>query len=169
MAVLALTRVPGERRTYALEGAGRIALHGPFRRSATAEGADGTRWELARRGFGQRAEATDAAGATAATYAPRGLLRRGGTVTARGRELALRPSSAWRERYALADGNRELATFDGKGWGKRPVEVVLPDGAEWPDPMLLLFTAYVVKGLAEDAAGAAGASAATTASTSASA
>jgi hypothetical protein len=29
----------------------------------------------------------------------------------------LRPTSRWRERYALADGDHELAVFDGKRWG----------------------------------------------------
>ncbi len=65
------------------------------------------------------------------------------------RELALRAASNWRERYALADGDRELATFDGKGWGKRPVKVTVEEDV---DPGLLLFAAYVVRQLAEDAA-----------------
>jgi hypothetical protein len=65
----------------------------------------------------------------------------------------------WKERYALADGARELAVLDGKGWGKRPVKVSLEDpGAV--DPGLLLFCAYVVRGLAEDAGATAGAGAA---------
>ena len=46
-----------------------------------------------------------------------------------GRELALRPASRWRERYALADGDHELAVFDGRGWGRRPVTVVVDDPA----------------------------------------
>jgi hypothetical protein len=79
------------------------------------------------------------------------------------RELTLRPASGWRERYALAEGERELALFDCKGWGKRPVKVTIlePAGVE---PGLLLFTAFVVRGLAEDA-NAAGAAAASTAAT----
>jgi len=45
---------------------------------------------------------------------------------------------------------RELATLEGKGWGKRPVEVTVDDfgGIE---PRLLLFATFVVRGLAEDA------------------
>jgi hypothetical protein len=61
-----------------------------------------------------------------------------------------------RERYALADDERELAVLDGKGWGRRPVKVTVDDlGAV--DPALLLFAAFVVRSLAEDAAGAAAA------------
>ena len=70
------------------------------------------------------------------------------------------PAIRWRERYALADGDRELAVSDGKAWGRRPVRVTLEDAAGL-DPGLLLFAAYVVRGLAEDAGAgaAAGASA----------
>jgi hypothetical protein len=109
----------------------------------------------------QAMEATDTAGAVVGEYEPRGALRRGGLVRWAGRELELRPASRWRERYALADGDRELAAFDGKGWGKRPVKVTL-DEANALEPGLVLFAAFVVRGLAEDAgAPAAGASAGT--------
>jgi hypothetical protein len=84
-------------------------------------------------------------------FAPRSL-RRGGPVRWADRELALRPSSAWRERYALVDGERELALLDAKSWGKRPVRVTADDGAV--EPGLLLFAAFVAGGLAEDAAAA---------------
>ena len=56
---------------------------------------------------------------------------------------------------ALADGDRELATFDGKGWGRRPVRVTI--GGEASEPGLVLFAAFVVRGLAEDASTAAAA------------
>ena len=75
-----------------------------------------------------------------------------------GRELTLRPASSWRERYALADGDRELAVLEGKGWGKRPVKVIVDD-AETVEPGLLLFATFVVRGLAEAASAAAGAGA----------
>jgi hypothetical protein len=152
MPVLELTRAPDARRTYELAGAGRIALRGVLGRAATAEDGRGTRWELARRGvFRTVIEATDAAGGVAAGFRAGRSLRGGGTVVVGGRELALRPSSVWRQRYALADGETELATFEGKGWGKRPVKVTLPDAGEPPAPLVLLFTAFVVKSLAEDA------------------
>ena len=105
--------------------------------------------------WGYPIEATDSAGAVVGTFDKR-TLRRGGTLRWNGRELALHPDSAWRERYVLADGERELATIEGKGWGKRPVKVAVGElGAS--DPGLLLFAAFVVRAVTEDAAAAAGA------------
>jgi hypothetical protein len=155
MADLGLTRTPGNRRLYALEGVGTMQLEGFGSRTATAE-AGGRSWRFARRGFWRRGiDATDAAGTVIGTFDPRSL-RRGGAVRWAGRELALRPASGWRERYALADGDRELAVLDGKGWGRKPVKVTVDD-ADAVEPGLLLFAAFVVRGLAEDAAGAAAA------------
>jgi len=157
MADLELTRTPQDRRLYALEGVGTLRLQGFASRSATAE-ADGTSWRIARRGFWQRRiVAADPTGTAVGEFEPRSL-RRGGTVRWAGRELTLRPASSWRERYALADGDRELAVLDGKGWGRRPVRVTIDD-PEAVAPGLLLFAAFVVRGLAEDAGSAAGAGA----------
>ena len=50
----------------------------------------------------------------------------------------------------MPTATQELAVFDGKGWGRRPVEVVVEDSAA-VEPGLLLFAAFVVRGLAEDA------------------
>jgi hypothetical protein len=161
MADLELKRVSGERRLYALEGLGTLRLEGIASRAATANVA-GKSWRIARRRFWmQDIEATDAAGATVGSFEPR-TLRRGGTLRWAGRDLALRPASQWRERYALADGEKELAILDGKGWGRRPVTISIDDPAA-VEPGLLLFAAFVVRGLAEDASGAAGASAGTAA------
>ena len=161
MADIELTRTPGDRRLYALEGYGTLRLEGFASRRATAEAA-GTSWRIARRGFWQRRiEATDAAGTAVGEFEPRSL-RRGGTLSWAGREFALRPASSWRERYALAEGDREIALLEGKGWGKRPVKITV-DGSEAIEPGLLLFTAFVVRGLAEDTGSAAGAAAATAA------
>jgi hypothetical protein len=148
MSELELTRVPGDRRAYEVAGVGTLRLQGRFSRSARAE-AGGRGWDLRRSGLLRASvSAIDAAGTEVGAFRQRGL-RRGGVLRWGDRELALRPASSWRERYALADGDRELATFDGKGWGKRPVKVTI---AEDVDPGLLLFTAYVVRQLAEDAA-----------------
>jgi hypothetical protein len=157
---LELTRSPDDRRLYALEGVGTLRLEGWSSRRAIAEaGAAG--WRITRRGFWQRAiEAVDAAGIAVGSFEPN-TLRRGGAVRWDGRELTLRPASMWRERYALADGERELVVLDGKGWGRRPVRVSVEDPAAI-EPGLLLFAAFVVRGLAEDA-GAAGASVAASA------
>ena len=161
MVDLELKRVPGERRLFELAGVGTLRLRGMVSRAAVAT-ADGATWGMGRPGFWSRdISAVDAAGATVGTFRPRAL-RRGGTLVWAGRELSLRPASQWRERYALASGEQELAVFEGKGWGSSPVKVRLDDGAA-VDPALLLFTAFIVRGLAEDASGAAGAGAATAA------
>jgi hypothetical protein len=140
---------------------GTLRLEGFASRGATAEAA-GTSWRIARRGFWQRRiEAIDAAGTAVGEFEPRGL-RRGGTVRWAGRQLALRPASNWRERYALTDGERELVVLHGKGWGRRPVKLTIDD-SEAVEPGLPLFAAFVVRGLAEDAGSAAGAGAATAA------
>ena len=156
MTELELTRTPNDRRLYALEGAGTLRLDGWFSRGATAQAGDG-RWRFDRRGVFQTViEATDAAGAVVGEFRGR-TLRRGGELSWGDRRLELRPSSIWRQRFALADGDRELATIEGKGWGRRPVKVTVEDGGEAIDPGLLLFGAFVVRALAEDAAAASGA------------
>jgi hypothetical protein len=160
MTELELARTRGDRRLYALGGVGTLRLQGFGSRSALAD-AGGRGWSFARRGlFGRLVEAYDSTGTVVGSFEPR-TVRRGGTVRWGSRELTLRPASAWRERYALAHEERELAVFSGKGWGRRPVSVTVDDGAAL-DPGLVLFTAFVVRGLAEDAGAAAGSTAAVT-------
>jgi hypothetical protein len=161
MPELELRRSPDDRRLYELEGVGTLRLEGLASRRATAEAA-GRSWQLARRGVWRRGIlATDGAGGEAGEFTPRAL-RRGGTLVWLGRELALRPASRWRERYALVDGETELAVFDARSWGKRPVKVTLHGEAGAQDPGLLLFAAFIARDLAADAdAVAAGATAAT--------
>ncbi len=157
MADLELTRTPGDRRLYVLESVGKLRFSGFASRTATAE-AGGSKWRIVRRRFWRRViQATDEMGSAVGEFEPRGL-RRGGTVRWAGRELTLRPASSWRERYALAEADRELAVLDGKSWGRRPVNVTVADAATI-EPGLLLFAAFVVRGLAQDAGGAAGAGA----------
>ncbi len=157
MADLELTRSPDDRRLYVLNGVGTLRLHGVFSRSATAE-ADGETRQFRRRGFWQRAiEARDATGAVVGEFEPNSL-RRGGRLRFDDRELTLRPASSWRERYALADGELELALLDGKSWGNRPVKITVDEPSAL-EPGLLLFAAFVVRSLAEDADTAAGAGA----------
>jgi hypothetical protein len=154
MPELELTRSREDRKLYVLDGVGTLRLRGWTSRGATAE-AEGRSWEIDRRGlFAPITEATDASGTVFGEFRGR-TLRRGGTVLWGDRQLELRPASAWRSRYALADGERELAVLDGKGWGKRPVAIVVDD-LRAIDPGLLLFAAFVVRGLAEDASSAAG-------------
>jgi hypothetical protein len=157
MEELELARSAGDRRLYALDDIGTVRLKGWAARAARAE-ANGRAWDIARRGLWRReVEATDETGTTVGRFKARGM-RRGGTLRWVDRELTLRPASRWRERYALADGDHELALFEGKGWGRRPV-MMRVDDPKALDPGLLLFAAFVVRGLAEDAgAGAAAAS-----------
>ena len=161
---LELTRVQGDRRLYELSGVGTLRLGGFWSRDATAE-AGGLRWQITRRLWSRVIEAAAEAGAPAGSFQGK-TIRRGGTLNWGSNEFTLRPASTWRERYALAVGDHEFAIFDGKSWGKRPVKVTIadPSGIE---PGLLLFAAYVVRVLAEDAdAAAAGAATASTAATS---
>jgi hypothetical protein len=160
MTELELHRVPGDQRLYALGTLGTLRLDGLWRTGATAKAGART-WRLRQTALWRRGiEATDAAGTATGSFEGRDL-RRGGTLRWEGRELALRPASVWRERYALVDGDRELVAFDGKGWGSRPVRVSLLDPAPL-DPGLLLFSAYVVHRLAVDASSVAGSTVAST-------
>lgn len=158
MADLELARSRDDRRLYELAGIGTLRFHGWASRGATAE-AGGRSWQIARRGLWRTVvEATDVTGTPVGEFRA-SAMRRGGTLRWAGNEFAVRPASVWRERYALIAGDRELAVLDAKGWGRRPVRVTLDDG-DPPEPGLVLFAAFIVKGLAEDTGAAAGASAA---------
>ena len=164
MTELELTRTPHDRRLYTLEGVGTIRLEGMFSNGATAQADDET-WRFTRRGIWHPSiEATDAAGLVAGEFRPRDI-RRGGTLRWAGRELALRPVSALRERYALRTGEHDLAVLDGKSWGKRPVRITLPD-PDAIEPGLLLFAAFVVHRLAVNADSSAAATTAAVSSSS---
>jgi hypothetical protein len=163
-----LTRTKGDRRLYAIEGIGSLRLNGVAVRTATAESASG-RWRIASRGFWRRfIQATDEAGVLVGEFEQRRGARRGGALRWGDRTFTLRPGSSWRERYMLADGDRELAILDGKGWGRRPVTATV-DHAALVEPGLLLFATFVVHALATDAVTAVSAvSAATTSAATAS-
>jgi hypothetical protein len=148
---LELTRNEGDRRLYALADIGTVRLKGWLSRTASVE-ANGRTWEISRRGLLRRTiEAGDATGQTVGRFAPHGV-HRGGTLRWLDRELVLRPVSRWRERYALADGDREFAVIEGRGWGRRPVKITVDDPRAL-DPGLLLFAAFVVRGVAQEASG----------------
>lgn len=163
-----LTRVPGDRRSYALDDVGMLRLEGLLMRTAT-DTAGAETWRFARRGFWQRAiEATDATGETVGVFAPRDI-RRGGRLRWRKTNYTLRPHSSWRERYALGQCNRELALVEANGWwgwgARRPVRLHVDDLAAI-DPGLLLFTAFVVRALADAASANASIAATVTTTTS---
>ena len=140
---LELTRDPADRRRYVLEGVGSLRLEGWTRRRATQAAPVGF-WR-------RRVEATDAAGSPVATFEPHSV-KRGGVLRVGARELQIAPASRWKERYALKDGDRELAVLEAKGWGKRPVRVAVHDAPV--DPLLLLFAAFLTQRMAEDASAA---------------
>ncbi|HEV7804864.1 MAG TPA: hypothetical protein VGO81_07880 [Solirubrobacteraceae bacterium] len=160
MAELELTRTAEDRRLFALEGVGTLRLEGWGSPRATAE--TGVRsWHFARRGYWRRGiDATDAFGGMAGTFEP-ARKRRGGALHWVDDDLVLRPASMWRERYALADGDRELVVLDSKDWGKRPLRVTVEDLDEI-DPGLLLFATFVVRGLTVETGAAAAAAAGAT-------
>jgi hypothetical protein len=111
---------------------------------------------MGRSGFWTRSmDAVREGGAVVGEYDGRSI-RRGGELRWDGRSYELRPASKWRERYALAVGDVEVAVIEGKGWGRKPVkvEILRPEAVE---PGLLLFAVFVVRSLAEDADSAAAA------------
>lgn len=77
MAELRLRRDSEDRKRYVLEGVGELRLAKWYRRGAVVSSDDG-RWELSSRAWSPGVTATDAGGAEAATYQPRGAFKRGG-------------------------------------------------------------------------------------------
>lgn len=149
MADLEMARTSGDRRVFEVDSVGELRVGGVFSRGATAE-AGGASWSFDRRGWWNRTiEASDATGAVVGSFDPR-TIRRGGSLRWGCRELELRPTSAWKERYVLLDGDRELARLTGSGWGKRPVTISIDD-PNAVEPGLLLFAVYLVRRLTEDA------------------
>lgn len=144
-----LTRIPGGRRRYVLEGVGTLSVTGWSSRAATAE-ARGLRWTITYRGIWQPViQAADPAGDIVGTFKGR-TLRRGGSFAWSDRKLALRPDTRWPARYVLVNGDRMLATIEGTSWDDRSGSITVDEQAEI-DPELLLFVAFVVGKLAPNA------------------
>jgi hypothetical protein len=144
---LELVRSTGDRRLYELADVGTLRLEGIFSRSAIAE-ANSERWTLRRRLWTSGIDASDTTGATVGEFTTK-LFGSGGRVHWHGREFTLRRASVWRERYALAEGERELVLFDVKPWGRRPVYIRLETSAQL-DAGLLLFAIFVARAVASD-------------------
>ncbi len=162
MAELELTRSDADRRLYRISGVGELRFEGLLSRRAAAK-AGGVMWSFAQVGLWKTTlHACDAAGADVGSFTPH-TVQRGGSLRWGVHELQLSAATQWRERYALADHGCELAVFDAKSWGKRPVKIVI-DNPGLVQPGLVLFAAFTVRQLAADA-GATAASAAATAST----
>jgi hypothetical protein len=161
---LELIRTREDARLYALPGVGNLRVGGWLTRRVEAS-TGGESYTFDKRGFfSPYFTATDAAtGAVVGELHPRAI-RRGGTVRWRGGDWELKPAAAFRERYALsAPGfTREVATVEGRGWGRRPVKVATDDAVAI-DPGLLLFVVFAVRILAEDASSVASSTASTAA------
>jgi hypothetical protein len=141
-----LTRGRGNGRLYAIEGVGRLRLTGWTSRAGTAE-AGGRSWQIVCHGIWQPVvQASDATG----DIVGEGIARTphdGATLRWSDRELALRADGLWRDRYILVDGDRRLATIDGRGSGRRPLGITADAAAEI-EPGLLLFAIFVARALA---------------------
>jgi hypothetical protein len=121
--------------------------------------AGATEWSFDRGGFWSTTiKAFDVGGAVVGSFNPRAL-RRGGSLHWGDRDLDLRPASAWKERYALVEQDIELAVLDAKTWGKRPLKITVNEPG-LVEPGLMLFAAFAVRQLADDASATAGGAAA---------
>lgn len=91
-----------------------------------------------------------------AAYRPRGALKRGGEIVLAesGETFELKPSSNWRNRYALWSGETELAAVETKGWSGQEVAVDVSDERS-VEALVLLLACYLVRRFGEDDAAAA--------------
>jgi hypothetical protein len=143
---LELVRTKDDRRLYTLGDLGTLRLEGLFAWNATAATGSAT-WHIRRGILSRKIEAADDRGELVGEFHGR-LLGSGGTLRWGNREFTVRRSSVLRERYALAESKDELALFDVKAWGRRPVLVRVDVSAL--DPGLLLFAVFVVRAAAAD-------------------
>ena len=147
-----LIRDADNRRIFHLGSIGSLRLNGWLMRSATAQvGLDALAFR--RTGWSSAAlEATDDLGRTVGTFRPN-RLRRGGELAWLETEYSLRPATPMREQYLLVAADRELASIQATGWwgwgARRPLRMLLM--ADGVDPGLLLFSAFVVRTLADKA------------------
>ncbi|MGI8428091.1 MAG: hypothetical protein ACR2OB_02030 [Solirubrobacteraceae bacterium] len=110
-----------------------------------------------RTGFGRsRIELRDAGGSVVGGFVPSGAFKRGGEVELQGRRLSWEPSSRWKSHFLLRDGERELAHFEARSSGKRPVKVRVEDSPS-ADELAVLFGCWLAKVAADDAMTAAAA------------
>lgn len=154
MAELTLTEDPDDKRRWTLEGVGELRWEkGMFKNGEATLTADGTTWSLENATFSSKATAVDAAGTEVASYEPKSAFKRGGELVVGDRAWALKPAARFKNRYALVDGDTELATIETEGWAQRRVVVELEDPASVPGEVLLM-ACWRVRGFAEESAGA---------------
>ena len=121
LAELDLKRASGDRRLYMLDGVGSIRFEGLLSRNATTE-SNGERVRAAASRDGGVPRSTKRARPSA------GSSREGFGAAVRSRG-ASREASNWRERYALTDGETELATPRRQRVGRRQVAVSIDESA----------------------------------------
>ena len=154
MAELTLTEDPGDKRHWTLEGVGDLRWEkGLFKNGEARLEASGASWSLERSTFSSKAKALDATGSEAARYEPKVAFSRGGELVVGGRSWTLKPASHWKNRFALLDGEAELATIETEGWAQRKVEVALEQEGAVPGEVLLM-ACWLVRGFAEESAAA---------------
>jgi hypothetical protein len=141
-----LTPSPGDHRLYVVKGIGTLRVTGWTWREATAE-AGGRSWQITRHGIWPPViQAADVAGDIVGEFSGH-RLHHGAALRWSSRELALRIDRLRQDRYVLVDDDRRLATIDGVGSNKRPLNVAIDATADI-DPEVVLFAIYVVRTLA---------------------
>ena len=141
-----LTPSPGDHRLYLVKGIGTLRVTGWTWREATAE-AGGRSWQITRHGICPPViQAADVAGDIVGEFSGR-WLHHGAALRWSNGELGLRIDRIRQDRYILMDDDRKLATIDGVGSNKRPLNITINDTADI-DPGSLLFAIYVVRTLA---------------------
>ena len=159
MTELRLRRDPDDRNRYVLDGVGDMRVGKWYERGATLSAVSGESWEMKPATWTSSVTATDSSGAEVASYEPRGTFKRGGEIELAdsGERYDLKPSSSWRNRYALWAGGEELAAVETTGWSGQEVAVGVSEGTP-VDPLLLRMACFLVRRFGEDeaTAGAAG-------------
>lgn len=151
-----LTRDPQDKKRYVLDGYGEVRVGGWYAAAATINAADGRTWEAKRSSWRQRISITDTTGREPARYEPTGAFKRGGELVVGDTTYGLRPSSSWKQRYALVRDGQELATIASGGWSGTKIEV---DVTGQVDALVLLTACWLVRQFAEDSASATAATA----------
>jgi hypothetical protein len=142
---VSLTPSPDDHRLYVVKGTGTLRVTGWTWREATAE-AGGRSWQITRHGIWPRViQAADVAGDIVGEFSGR-WLHHSAALRWSNRELALQIDRLQQDRYILVDNYRKLATIDGEGSDKRPLNITINDADIDAGP--LLFAIYVVRTLA---------------------
>lgn len=136
---------PRDHRLYVVKGIGTLRVTGWIWREATAE-AGGRSWHITRHGIWPPVfQAADVAGNVVGEFNGR-WLHHDAALRWSDRELALRIDRLRQDHYILVDDDRKLATIDGVGSAKRPLNITINDADIDPGP--LLFAIFIVRTLA---------------------